>query len=346
MKLTRRGGVLLAAVMFAVVSGAFFGARGLNAIAAPGVVVLLAGVVQVWRYERPTIERELPDNGERGDHIPVRLQLTTATPFSASIRDIVGEGLSAVGADRQLSIDDTTLQYELRLESRGERRIGPLIIEATDILGLVSTTFRYEARDMILVRPRVRLLAGPARDDLVHLFGAAGDDRGQFDRLREYEPGDPLRDIHWKTSAKQAAADFVVKEFTADEGTETVEVVAEATAGEGDPMADATASIIVDLLGSSVNIGLTTPSGRIDSGSGPEQRERILDHLARADAGRVDPSVRMAAGIVVRADGGEPRIEMEGRRCTFADLAGERLAESPPRSAGEVAIGPVEATAT
>lgn len=346
MKLTRRGQLVLVATVAAIASGALFGARGLNAIAAPGVVALVAAAVQVRRYDPPTLEREVVPKAQRGDSIAVRLHLESTTPFSARVHDTVADRVEPTGATREVTLDETTIRYRLDLTSRGEHVIGPAEVVARDVLGLVSTTYRYPDRDTILVRPMVRLLSGPARDDFILLYGAAGEERGQFDHLRLYERGDPLRDIHWKSSAKQGETTFVVKEFTADEGTRTVEIAAEGSGDQGDPMADATASIAVDLLAAGVRVGLTTPSGRVDPDSGPDQRERILDHLAVADTGRLPDHSRREANIVVSAEGGEPRIDMDGRSCRFADLAGERLADSPPRSAARAEISPPEVPAS
>lgn len=325
MKLTRRGWVVLAVVVGAVASGALFGARGLNAVAAPGVVALVAAAVQIKRIDPPAVTRELPRRVQRDSTVTVRLSFDVDRPVSAHIHDIVGDGLEAAGNDLQTTISGRPLEYDLHLGRRGNLSVGPTRIEARDVLGLVSEEFRFGRRDRILVLPKVHLLAGPGREDLVRLYGGAGGDREEVDHLRRYKRGDPLLDIHWKSSAKQPDDELVVKTFTADRSSKTIELVAASHDGHDDAMADAAASIAVALLDAGVRVGLTTPSGRITPEFGPQQRARILDHLATARGGLVPAGSQADADVLVDAGPSGVTVEIDGLRRPFSEFAGEPM---------------------
>ena len=324
MILTRRGVVLLGAVVAAVLSGVAFGARGLNGIAAPGVVALLAAVVQVARYDPPSVERTVGRRGHRGGSLRVSLRLTTDRPFTATVTERAAGGLDVSAAAYTGTVDDTTITYQVGLETRGEWTIGPTEVVARDVLGLVARSFAVEETDTVLVFPTVHELAGNRAYDLDRLYGGSGHDRQEFDQLRHYQRGDPMRDIHWKSSAKRSAEEFIVKQYTADAQSRTVEVVANAPDGRADTMADAAASIVVHLLDQGIAVGLTTPGGRVPPDSGPEQRRRILRHLALTTGG-------MAAG---RASGGDIEIrttsqrtivDLDRQQVPFTDLVGGRV---------------------
>lgn len=331
MRLTRRGWFVLAVVVVAIVSGAVFGPRGLNAVAAPGLVAVVAGAVQARRFERPNLDRVVDSTGTRGDVIPVRLRLSTPTPFHAAVDDAVGDGLVAEESRRRTTVDDGVIEYDLELAARGRRRVGPLTVEAFDVLGLVSTTFVYSSSATILVRPRVRRLRGPRQTDLAWLYGGRGDDRDEFDQLREYERGDPVRDIHWKSSAKRWDESLVVKQFVADERTETVEVAAAGDAAGIEAMAEATASIAVHLLDAGVRVGVTTASGRLPPGDGPDQRAAVLDHLALVDPGRPPETAARDADVFVDATDERVVVDLGGVTCGIDELV---ATAEPSRPAG------------
>ena len=83
---TRRGYAVVAVVVGGVAAGAVFGARALDAVVLPGVVALVAAVVQVRRGSAPTGGRTLSPAGgaapagvarDCGHVVPATLQLRT-----------------------------------------------------------------------------------------------------------------------------------------------------------------------------------------------------------------------------------------------------------------------------
>jgi len=98
---------------------------------------------------------------------------------------------------------------------RGVHAVGPVVFERTDPVGVVSR--RSESGETLA------LYVGPAVTDLdVFAGGLANDLDGAasqrlsmsdlaFHALREYVPGDDLRHVHWRSSAK--AGELLVRQF-------------------------------------------------------------------------------------------------------------------------------------
>lgn len=330
MRLTRRGYAVLAIVILAVGSGAAFGARGLNAVAVPGVVALAYASVQVWRFESPGLDRELPRRGTQGTTVTVELDVRAARPFSARLTDAVGDGLSADGNVRDVALGAGPVTYDLFLHRRGEGRVGPATVAARDVLGLVSHTYEIRGTQPILVRPPVYPLSGARADELVWIFGG-GDDRQEFDALRHYRRGDPLRDIHWRSSAKVPDGEFVVKEFSTDEGLESAVVAGESADGHDDEMAAAVASIADHLLAAGLEVGLAVPDAALRPRGGGDQRDQLLDLLAHTRGGQLREADRQRADIVVRADADGVVVELTDGVAPFSEVAG-RPVSLPTRS--------------
>src|SRR6056297_270385 len=216
MRLTRRGWTVVATAGGAVALSWQFGPRALNAVVVPLVVVLLAGLVTVSRAERPRVTRQPIAEGFVGEHRTVAVTIETDGPLAATVSDAVGEGLSA--ATRPVAAitleGEQTITYDVELAHRGHHRVGPLEIAVSDVVGLVERRFEYADRTSVLTYPRVHELGRGAVDDLQALAGVTERrEHETLDHLREYNRGDPLRDVHWKSAAKHPDDDLLVREY-------------------------------------------------------------------------------------------------------------------------------------
>lgn len=344
MRPTRRGWVLVGAVALAFGMSTAYGPRSLNALVAPGVVAMVAAAWQVYRFSPPTLRREHPERGERGGTARIRLDFSTDTPRSARVVDEVDEGLAAIddGNVRELSLGETTVAYDVALRARGERTLGPTTVEVRDVLGLMRSTTRYPSTAGVLVHPRVHLLSAPEREALLRLHGGVGDDRQAVDGLRRYRRGDPLRDVHWKSSAKQPDGELVVKKFATEERSRSVLLATVATAdgsdatAEADAVAEAAASVAAVLLESGVNVGLATSAGRV-APDDPDGLRALLDHLAVAGAGSPPEHALADADVVVESAGDGVSVTIDGRDHDFSDLVDDRRNDGSDREAATAA---------
>jgi len=332
LRLTLRGWTVVVAVVVAVALSWGFGPRALNAIVVPLVVVLLAGLVTAVRIDRPRVDRQPVSEGFIGEQRRVEVAIETDGPIAATVRDTVGDGLSSTAEPvTETTLEgDETVTYDVGLEARGRHRVGPLSIVVSDIVGLVERRFEYEARTPVLVYPRVHDLdSGPAADIRALAGVADRRDREEFDHLREYQRGDPLRDIHWKTAAKRPDGELVVAEYADDEAIGAVTVAAECRSRRFDEFADrddewaaATASVVTVLLERGAPVGLSLPDETQQPGDGREHHRELLGLLAVAGPGELDDWTRQDADVLVRTDADGTTVVVDDREIPFDRLRG------------------------
>jgi uncharacterized protein (DUF58 family) len=113
--------------------------------------------------------------------------------------------------------DRSDLEIEFIPARRGYVHFSSAIIARPDPLGLFRAMRRYPTRQSLLVLPhtyRIPSLHLPGRRKYQHggmtLASHIGDSQ-EFLSLRDYQPGDPLRSIHWRSYAKRGQP--IVKEF-------------------------------------------------------------------------------------------------------------------------------------
>lgn len=330
MRLTRRGKAVVGVCALSVVSAAVYGPRSLNAVVIPGVVVLVGAYLQVSRMDPPQTARETPrdDHVGRGGSVELSFVRPTSSgateplsrPFVGRVRETVGDGLSATGTTVETVVGVDPIEYELTYEARGEHVLGPTDVTARDVLGLLEREFSCSGTDTVLAYPRLHAIAPWARRDLraLHETGIH-EERSEFDRLREYDTGDSLRDIHWKSTAKRD--ELVVKEFAAEAETEAVTLAAGAEVGSADEMAEATASIVTTLVEDGVPVEVTLPDGSVTAGPDRGSRLRLLERLAVVGAGRVRTE---DADITIFGAPDGTTVTLGDRETPFEDLTTDR----------------------
>jgi len=314
MRLTLRGVAVLVVVGLAMLAGFLSGERSLNAVAAPLLGAVLFGAVQLWRTGEPTVTVEPVPPGYPG----AERTLSISFEGSGVVRAASDwpTGIEGDPVDAVLALP-TTLTADVRLTERGVHALGGLTVSRRDALGLVEAPVALAEPTSVVVYPAVYRVARPEA-----LGSLLADDhhieRQEFDRLREYQPGDPLRRVHWKSSAKHD--DFLVVEFSPDSRTEQVTIAADAVEGQADAMATAVGTIALLVLRAGLDVGLRLPDEDLPAGSGEAHRANLLSMLARADAGTVGEDRRDAADVVVEADHRVTRLRVGSSRLTFAEL--------------------------
>lgn len=324
MKLTRRGIVVVGVALLAFVLGANFGARALDAVVVPAIAILVVAVIQVTLTERPEIERSVPEPGFRGESRTMRLHLDTRG--IVTITDHLGEGLSPQTVDRTVTGTGAQTEYDVEFVQRGVYDTGPLSVGVRDSLGLVTKQYQYTGFEPLIVYPDIKQLTSPTPLTAVTM-AEERIERQEFDQLREYVPSDPLRDVHWKTSAKHQD-DLLVVEYT-HRGGEGVSVVAEATADHNgnsvDAMATATASVVAHLLDHGIEVSLSVPNGHLEYGC---DQKKMLDLLARTRPGRVSTEHVESADVYILGERGRATIEVDGQQTSFGQLIGRETIEN------------------
>lgn len=324
---TRRGLVVAVIVIAGVALSALHGPRSLNAIVLAGGVGLAVAAYQVYTVEVRAADRTLPPDGFPGERQTVRLSVDTTDPVAVVVRDTLPAGVTGDAV-----VETTTgrgpLEYEVQYEARGRHVFGPTRMTATDVFGLLRREFHLSIENEIVVYPDVRPLSPGVVTTLCRLHDAGQQrQRDEFDSLRAYVSGDPLRDVHWKASAKRD--DLVVTEFTGRTSDHRVTVVAGTDdaalpIGSDDPdpideMAAAAATVCLTLLDAGIPVTLRTADGTIDSDGGI--RVSILEHLATVQGGPVPDA---NADVEIRATADGTIVEFGDRSVSFEEMTTAR----------------------
>ncbi|WP_426246195.1 DUF58 domain-containing protein [Nocardioides sp. LHG3406-4] len=130
------------------------------------------------------------------------LPTTLEVPVGSAVHRY-GIGALAPGAGNEET-------FTIRTERRGVIPVGPATTRRGDPLGLFSRDVTWTPVREVLVRPPLLPLESLGAGLLRDLEGVSTDAVSQsdlaFHALREYVPGDDLRHIHWRSSAKVMAS--------------------------------------------------------------------------------------------------------------------------------------------
>lgn len=282
MRPTVRGAVALVVLAVAATVVATYGARDIPTLVAPVLAALAIGTVSVATQRLPVVHRRPVEAGVVGDTRTARVTLERSDP-DLTFEETTGPGLSVLDTEW----DGRTHVTELRLEERGIHTVGPAQVTVRDLFGLVRRRVSHGEATQVVVGPRPRHPT-PAVADALERLEAPREEGGtiEFERIREYQPGDPLRDVAWRAVGKRpdrllvterggpTRGEEVTVSVSCDE--ETLEQTLEVAAGVAEAAADLPAIAAVEL---------STTAGNTQADGPASQRLRIL---AETGSGSVD----------------------------------------------------------
>lgn len=215
--------------------------------------------------------------------------------------------------------------------ARAALPIGPLSLRKGDPFGLVRRERRLTERTNAFIHPRTIALApldaGIPRDLEGRPSGTIVDDDLDFHGLREYEPGDDMRNAHWLSSAKTGA--LMIRQYEATRRTDTTLAISVnphdyANAEEFELAVSVHASIGVRCL--SQNHPVTVHAGRRHaSPNGPME---FLDMCSAIEPDS-DDEPNLVRGILADAAGSSRWFITVGRNRSVEDA--RRMALALPR---------------
>jgi uncharacterized protein (DUF58 family) len=326
-------------------------ALGATALAILGLGLGLAALsarLWAWRVSRNLAIERLPVGAATVEGEPLRLGVALrGRPWLAArieLRDRVGP----LG-ERRIALRPGETVLEVDAAPRGRYRLGPGRLLVDDPLGLSRVELPVPATGTVLVRPRVPALS--------RLFTDAGG-RGEGGRghplrrasgldphgVREYVEGEPLRAVHWPTSARRGALMVRELEDAPRDGVAVVlDVERSAIAGPpGDSSLDDAVRAAAGLVRAHASrshdvllaIGTPAPEVYRIRALGLDW-ERALDALAAAEGVDGTPlnSLLTARGLLRAAT---EIVVVTARPTTVADVLVGRA--SPGRAAALVAI--------
>jgi uncharacterized protein (DUF58 family) len=219
--------------------------------------------------------------------------------------------------------------YAFPTDVRGVHPVGPISIEARDPFGLAARRRHLVGRTAVVVLPRTYPLAPlpPARGEereAAHRALATGSTVDEeLAALRPYEPGDDVRRIHWRTTAR--TGEPVVRQFDEPWQRRTT-VLVDTRPTAHDPASferavSAAASVVALAAGRGELVRIVTTGG-VDTGlvAAAADGDDLFDRLADL---RVDGSGSLTAALarlaapprpsrLVTCTGGPPDAELTG----------------------------------
>lgn len=322
--LTTRGRCLLAGGVAAVICAFVLDERdllrvGLLAVLLPVVALLITTMRRVQlRAEHQVVPDRLHPNAAGEVTLTLINDGSSRTP-ALDIAESPTEGLSRglrglVAPIRRGS--GTRVRYRIQAGRRGRFMIGPPRIRVHDVFDLWEEHRVLDSTAEVLVVPAVVPLAGmPASSGARSAASgrsAVGTTGGDPDvGVRPYRPGDDIRTIHWRASARQD--DLVVRtDEPVSHGGATVLLdhrqVAHRGVGAGSSLETAVvlaASVTLHLLGADHQVRLTTHRAEVLA-QGHDIADEVLAQLAVLEPDE-DTQLRRAevgsAGLLVAVVG-------------------------------------------
>ncbi len=312
--LTSRGRALVAA-------GAVFAAVGLSlgqqsvlrvavlVLALPLLSLALAALVGTRTVVRRTTT---PARAVVGQPCRVRLDLRNPSPVPTPVLLAQDELPAGWTSAPRFSLEPlapggrAAVAYTASPPRRGRHRLGPLRVRVTDPLGLCALPARAGGHDEVLVLPAhqplpgaAALLASRGGDDAGGSAGSVGGEQGMG--TRPYAPGDDVRRVHWRSTARRG--ELMVRQEEQPRQRRGVVVLdrregAFPAADDVERAVTAAASLGVSLADAGAAVRLELGDG---AGRGPLRRDALLEVLALVEVG--DEAVLAAAVGAARGHG-------------------------------------------
>ena len=237
--------------------------------------------------------RTAPAAVHRGDSIPVTIRVENRRRFfpAVSLRiDCPSEfGDSRAYVAKIPAKKAALIRMRLTFPKRGVHPLPSLSIASAFPLGLFSRTMTIDDAQEVVVYPRIRAV----RTAILEQLNGTGEtprlrrgDGDEFFSLREYAPGDDLRKISWRVSAR--VGHLVIRELEPNTSRNVVIVLDTRFVPDlpdfGDYFEDSidlAASLALSFINKQYAVSVVTPDARVDLGDGNGHALKILDMLAR-----------------------------------------------------------------
>lgn len=268
------------------------------AIMSAPFVSYLAGRIGVRRLK---CTRDALEFANEGEPFQVRLDLLDRSHLLGPI-EIEDNLPEWIEREHGSAIEgDTSISYTAVARKRGEYTLGPLLLHASDPLGFFHFRCRYSLISRLIIFPKPLIIPELS----TRAMGALGEyqfdgsgARGSgidFHGVREYQMGDELRRVHWRSTAKHGRLNVIEFEHSRDQDAMiAIDLRRGSETGKGlhsslEYAVRIAAGIIQDTLssGSSARLvgdGIAGPAAVFGRGVG--HHHVLMDALARVRADR------------------------------------------------------------
>jgi len=236
--------------------------------------------------------------------------LTLANPSNRAILPSrvvlpVGGGRGEFGIQRLAPGERSEELFAIPTQRRGVVKVGPVSIVRGDPIGLFERAHRRDDPVDLYVHPQTVLFGGQSLGFLRDLEGLPAADLSRddvsFHALNEYQPGDDLRHVHWRSTARTGV--MMVRQYEETRRSHFVIGLSRSTA---DYASSADFELGISIAGS-IGLRALRDSQRVDVRvQGQELRagtgKQLLDSLAAVDNSKPrDGSLSDLSGVISRA---------------------------------------------
>ncbi|MCX5714290.1 MAG: DUF58 domain-containing protein [Candidatus Omnitrophica bacterium] len=189
------------------------------------VVLSLAWLFLAHLLVKVSFRRQMRENVFAQDTVEIKTEISNNSPFPL-FNLVINDYLTfAAPREREISLlveylrgnSSLSIEYNRLAPKRGKYLIGPFVVYFFDPLGLFFLKRKYNVYNEIYIYPNPVTITKfpPLKEGAMPWFGLQtararlGDD--EFFGTREYKDGDPVKTIHWISSARKNK--LIVKEF-------------------------------------------------------------------------------------------------------------------------------------
>lgn len=326
------GWTVLVIGLLAVAGARWTGWAELSVIGAASLLLLAVALPFLAGRTKVVVDLRLePDRVVAGQSVAgsVRVANTSVRRLFPLVLDLpVGESLHRYGIPGLAARAAHQEDFTIRTERRGVIRVGPATTRRGDPIGLFSRDLDWTDAVELLVRPVMVPLESLGSGLLRDLEGVSIDAVSQsdlaFHALREYTPGDDLRHVHWRSSAKATGAaggnQLLVREYVDTRRSHVSIVVDDRADAWGRPddfevAMSAAASLAVRAVLDDFELSFVCG----DQATTGYDGNRALDAACRAGFGSVGLLAQTQAAVQLAPDTSLV-VLMSGSRCPFSLL--------------------------
>ncbi|HEX9242397.1 MAG TPA: DUF58 domain-containing protein [Anaeromyxobacter sp.] len=191
-------------------------------VAAVDAALVLLVLADAARAPRPGAVRAVrtvrePLSAFAPNAVEVRLETSSPRPLRLLAADAPPASFEARGHRAALALPpggEAVLAYEVRPRARGRAAFGDFHLRGTGPLGLAARQWKVPLAREVRVYPDLRALAslpGATRPEPGRARACGHREGREFAALRAYAPGDDVRSIDWKATARRGGP--VVREW-------------------------------------------------------------------------------------------------------------------------------------
>lgn len=267
---------------------------------------LLGLLCAAWLLTRKTVEAltvEIPWTNEPVKGSPSRFLIKLRNNGNRALSEVrvesdappwSSQSAPSVHTVTSLSPDENVIMTLLWTPTvRGEHKLPPVKVKCGAPFGLFTRTRLFQSEESFLVYPTLHRLPSrgwaalvtTALSEAVSTKGVG--DSATLKGVRDYRPGDDLRHIHWKASAKRGPhSPLMVREHLAPAPTSSIFLLDTSCSVDSDEAFESAVSLAASLLWSAHKEGTSSKLWLLENGSWTCRRHWTEQYVALAKVTR------------------------------------------------------------